>query len=245
MTCLTMFTLNRLAVVLWLGSATNALAQSTTKIPVIPLTNVVKTPRGGYFSDPYPVSLPQFNQVPPFQIFSGTTDAILACPGMIDVNCITLETLTLDPGPLAVQAAAAGASFGKSTNHNIYLAPDGQLQMAATYFITNQSVPHTGNWTVIVHAHMSDPLNPLSWVADSLLVGSFSQFARANYDGKYFLDGDALYLVYSRNLSEAPVHDGIVAQRMISFTHSLSTGPMTRAFLRERSHQSFQTSRNR
>ena len=99
--------------------------------------------------------------------------------------------------------------------------------MAATYFVKNPSVPHTGNWTVVVHAHPTNPLDPLSWVADTLLVGSFSQYAKANYDGKYFLDGDTLYLIYSRNLSENPVHDGIVAQRMISLTEPAATAPVT------------------
>ena len=162
-----------------------------------------------------------------FSCFSGTTKSILICPATIDANCIEPDTLSLQPGPLAGQAAAVGASLGTSINHNIYLDRNGQWQMAATYFVKNPNVPHTGNWTVIVHAHPTNPLSPLSWVADTLLVGSFGDYAKANYDGKYFRDGDTLYLVYSRNLLTNPVHDGIVAQRMTSPTTLAPAGPVT------------------
>ena len=215
------------AALLVAGAGFGATAQEAGSgvIVITPLTTVVEHPPSGYFQDPYPIPLLGVSGTP-VQLFSGTTKSILVCPPEIDANCVAPVSVSLDQGTLTAQAAAAGATLTTSDNYNIYLDGSGHWQMAATFYVKNPTLPSKGAWTVIVHAHPSNQQLPTAWIADTLLVGSFAQPARANYDGKYFVDGSSLYLIYSKNLSSKPVHDGIVAQRMVSPTRKAAVGPV-------------------
>lgn len=98
--------------------------------------------------------------------------------------------------------------------------------MATTLHLSNG----TDTWNVIAHASATNTGNPVptAWVADATLVGSLSQPAKANYDGKYFEDGGNLYLVYSDALELSPaLHDGVVAQLMQSATQLANVPPVT------------------
>ncbi len=201
-------------------------AEAQSQIAIVPLTTAAAQPPSGYFVDPYPVHLASFVGTNGLQFLSGTTKAILACPAVIDSNCQSIAPIAVTTGALEQQAAAAGSKLTTYDNLNIYQDETGALHMAVTYYVTNPKFPNVGNWTVIVHAHPVNPQLPVNWVADTLLVGSFSEPAKANYDGKYFVDGGTTYLVYSKNLSGAPAtHDGIVAQQMTSFTQPAASEP--------------------
>ena len=203
-------------------------AEGQNPIAITPLTTAAAQPPTGYFVDPYPVHLAGFVNTHGLQFFSGTTREILGCPAVIDANCQSISPITVTPGVLDGQAAAKGSKLTTYDNLNIYQDAAGALHMAVTYYVTNPNFPNIDNWTVIVHAHPVNPQLPTNWVADTLLVGSFSEPAKANYDGKYFVDGGTVYLVYSKNLSGAPAtHDGIVAQQMLSFTQPAASQPTT------------------
>ena len=209
-----------------IGAFTGIAVRAQSPIDIEPLTTPAAQPPSGYFVDPYPVHLASFVGTNGLQFFSGTTRGILACPAMIEANCQNVSPITVATGALAQQAEAEGSKLTTFDNSNIYQNETGTLHMAVTYYVTNPKFPNTGNWTVIVHAHPVNPQLPVNWVADTLLVGSFSEPAKANNDGKYFVDNGTTYLVYSKNLSGPPAtHDGIVAQRMTSFTQTDGSEP--------------------
>ena len=203
-------------------------AAGASQIVIRPITKVVPSPKSGFFSDPYPIRLAP--AVSPFapQFFSGTTKEILACPDhIVGADCIDLSSITVSPGALATQARASGSTITVSKTQNIFEDDTGAFHMAMTFQVSNPAFPGVPHWNVIVHAHPTNQSDPTSWVADTLLVGSFSQPAKADYDGKYFEDSGRLYLIYSKPLTEKPaaLHDGIVAQPMVSFTQPAAVAP--------------------
>lgn len=202
---------------------------STQAITVIPLTQAAAQPPIGYFQDPFLIRLHGAAEQLPIRLFSGTTKSLLVCPASLLATCAAAGKVTLKKGSLVQQASAAGATLGVADNFNIFVDDEGNWHMIATYYVTNPSAPPAdGPWTVVVHAHPVDPNNPLHWSADALLAGSLTTPAPANYDGKLFLDGSTLYLVYSKNLSNKPQprRDGLVAQRMISPSVPASDKPV-------------------
>ncbi len=60
-----------------------AQATPAPTIPIIPLTTVVEHPRRGCSGDPFPIPLLPLTTPPSFQLFSGTTKAILICPSLL------------------------------------------------------------------------------------------------------------------------------------------------------------------
>ena len=228
-----------LAVIAMVGTALAGAAQGLSAdasagvpLPALePMTTVDTAAHTGYFSDPYPIHVaPWLRDLTP-QAFSGTTKDILTCPGLAPAPACfrqTPFTVTVDEA-LVAQAARFGTQVTSTIeNSNIYQSNNGELSMAATLFVKNPDYPNVTHWNVIVHAHPTDPLLPLHWVADSVLVGSFQTPARANYDGKYFEDAGRLYLVYSKRLSgpNEPAHDGIVAQLLQSPAVTDATPPV-------------------
>jgi hypothetical protein len=205
-----------------IGSAVAPQATATTNATsgpgqfIEPMTQVTENPPAGYFSDPYPIHAS--TGVP--RTFSGTTRQLLSCPGQLTAGCFQASPMSVSIGnALARQLAANGASLTARINNNIFQDDSGAWQMAVTYYVSNPKYPDATAWTAIMHAHPQQATGtavPDAWVADSLLVGSFSAPTQANYDGKYFENNAELYLVYSKRLSNDPIHDGIVAQPMHS-----------------------------
>ncbi len=202
-------------------SYTPAYPASAPQIAIQPMTQVDPASATGYFSDPYPIHAPPLWTTAPIpQSFSGTTKDILSCPGSIQADCFTATPITVSAGPLLVQQAQLqGSTLISFENNNIFRDNAGDWQMATTVYVQNPAYPDAGPWNVIVHAHpaaASPYAVPTEWIAHTLLIGSFTQPARANYDGKYFADSGNLYLLYSKRLSNQPARDGIVAQLMRS-----------------------------
>jgi hypothetical protein len=209
------------ASVLLLSLSTALPAQSDSgQLAIQPMTDVNVPDHLGYFGDPYPIHLAPWLR--PFlpQYFSGTTFEVLQCERPIKPDCFSPAPLTITTDSSISDALnAAGNQIFDSINHNIYQTRDGSWHMAVTLWVEQQSDTSV-QWTVIAHARPTNPDSltpPTSWVADRILVGSLATKDFANYDGKYFEDDDALYLMYSRRLISDPVaHDGVVAQKMES-----------------------------
>ncbi|MFT4510451.1 hypothetical protein [Caballeronia sp. 15711] len=204
---------------------------SATAFNIEPMTNVDVANHLGYFGDPYPIHSSQPSATAP-QSYSGTTTQVLQCTPPITPGCFTSADLQFKyDSSLTSAVSAAGNAFGDTINHNIYQTLDGVWHMVITLYVhpLGAQNPH---WTVIAHASPADntPAStpPSSWIVDKLLVGSLATSDFANYDGKYFEDGNTLYLVYSKRLVSSPVeYDGIVAQAMTSATAPASSDPVT------------------
>ncbi len=195
------------------------------------MTQVDAASGAGYFSDPYPIYVAEpWTSASIPRAFSGTTKDLLLCWHGLQPECYAETPVTVDPGPLAEQARQQGAVSSTFQNNNIFRGHDGAWQMVSTLNLKSSGPKSSStHWTVIVHAHPSAVSYsvPTAWVADTVLVGSLGQPAKANYDGKFFEDGGTLYLLYSRRLSENPAHDGVVAQEMLSATQLASSPPIT------------------
>jgi hypothetical protein len=77
-------------------------------------------------------------------------------------------------------------------------------------------------WSVIVHASPAvSTVNtpPLAWTGDKVLIGTFTDKADANYDGKYYRTPEGrLFPIYEKNLHPKPMkRDGVVAWPMKDF----------------------------
>jgi hypothetical protein len=199
------------------GTALPALTSAPAQV-IKPMTNVTKNPKQEFFSDPYPIHLAASDAGSIPLTLSGTTQDLLGCPGSLAAGCFHATPISVAIGPdLGDQASAADATLRNEFNNNIFQDNSGKWQMAVSYYVSNPEFPDATAWTVILHAHPKKVVKgavPTDWVADSLLVGSFSTPTKADYDGKYYEDGNTLYLVYSARLTNSPNHDGIVAQLM-------------------------------
>ena len=196
------------------------------QIMIQPMTSVAPSTGASYFSDPYPIQTTAPSSASTVPTFAGTTKELLNCPGNLQPNCFMATPNTVAPGALAQQATAVGSSINGFENLNVYQDSSGAWQMATTAFVTNPADP--SRWNIIVHAHPSSVSSgiPTAWVADTILVGSLTQPAPADYDGKYFEDSGNLYLVYSARLSTQPSEDGIVAQSMQSAMQPAASAPV-------------------
>lgn len=197
-----------------------------------PLTQVNASANTGYFSDPLPIhrAMPDGSYIPSL---AGTKAQILSCSALAAGCYNTPSALTITASPSLTSQLPSGATLAGYENYNVYQDSAGNWQMAVTRAVNNPAAnPNNLEWHVILHASPAtdspaDPSGvPLSWVQDTLLIGSFTTQAAANYDGKYVEDNGKLYLIYSKNLQASPtMQDGIVAQLMISATQPSSDGP--------------------
>ncbi|MDR5759076.1 hypothetical protein [Caballeronia sp. LZ035] len=209
------------------GGSSDSTSPSVSKIVVQPMTNVMPSTHGGYFSDPYPIQQTKASASSTFPAFSGTTRQTLTCPGNLQPGCFAATANALDLSRVAPQAAAHGASITGFENLNIFQDSMGAWHMAVTVEINNPSAPQgKTDWHVIMHAHPTSTAAgiPTAWTADSVLAGSLSGWAAGNYDGKYVEDAGTLYLVYSMNLADT--YNGIAAQAMQSATTPASSAPV-------------------
>ncbi|WP_237476928.1 family 43 glycosylhydrolase [Lichenibacterium dinghuense] len=181
----------------------------------------------GYFSDPYPV---RFAAGDGRQVFTGTTKAVLACTYPLSPGCFTSTPLTVGVGSLGAQITAAMATVTNFQNVDAFQDDAGTWHAVLAIGVKNAA--HPDHWTVLVHAHAASApapgATPIAWAADAVLSGSFSDPAEGNYDGKYFLDGGQLYLLYVRNFAPKPaLRNGIVIQPMLTPTRSAAVEPTT------------------
>lgn len=198
-------------------------------IGIHPLTQV--SANTGYFEDPLPIHLAATtgSYVPSI---SGTTKQVLSCTSLA-VGCYTPSTLSVITGTGLSNQLPANTTLVGYQNNNIYQDNGGHWQMATTVTVNNPVVnPTSQPWNVILHASpvMGSPTDsngvPLNWTSDTLLIGSLTARAPANYDGKYIEDGGNLYLIYSENLQSVPTsQDGIVAQLMTSAIQLSNSAP--------------------
>ncbi len=208
-----------------------AQTHAITVLPIQPMTHVDATSGTGYFSDPYPIYVAEpwtSSSIP--RAFSGTTKDLLFCWHGLQAECYTETSITVDAGPLTAQAQQQGSIISTFQNNNIFRGHDGAWQMVTTLNLRTAGPKSAAtHWTVIVHAHPTAVSYsvPTAWMADTVLVGSLGQPAKANYDGKFFEDDGTLYLLYSRRLSDNPAHDGVVALAMTSATQPASSAPVT------------------
>ncbi len=185
----------------------------------------------GYFQDPYPVRLAP-SRAGRTVVFSGTTKAIMSCNAPVSAGCFSWTPARIDQGTLGPAIAAAGAMFTNFQNLDVFQADDGGWHAVLAIGVKRPGQPPGDYWTVLVHAHPttngSPDAVPLSWSADTVLSGSFSERADGNYDGKYVEDNGKLYLLYVRNLVPRPaLRNGIVIRPMLSPTRLASAEPVT------------------
>ncbi len=183
----------------------------------------------GYLADPQPVHLaPAAGR--DLQILSGTTKAILRCAYPISPGCFTWAPITVDAGSLHGAIAAAGASITNFQNVDLFQDDAGTWHAVVTIGV--HTPRHPRHWTVVAHAHPTQPAAPgsapLAWSADTLLAGSFSDPVEGNYDAKYLEDEGKLYLLYVVNTAPAPaLRNTIVIQAMQSPTQPAASAPVT------------------
>jgi hypothetical protein len=187
-----------------------------------PLTHVDAQATTGYFVDPLPIhlALPSGSYIPPI---AGTTHQVLSCTTLA-AECYSPSSLTIKTGTALAAQLPSNESLNGYQNNNIYQDNAGDWQMATTVSVKNLSLnPDSLPWNLILHASpvtgsaTSPEGVPLSWMSDAVLIGSLTEQAEANYDGKYIEDGGHLYLIYSKRLPNATTaQDGIVAQLMSS-----------------------------
>lgn len=183
----------------------------------------------GHFADPYPIDVTRGADGSPLTAFSSTFNELAICRGAITARCFSASQLVVTySAALRAELKENGDSPVAQANHNIFHMSDGRWEMALSLEIERGS----STWKLDLNAQpvgdaQTDGV-PTRWVAGSILVGSPTTPAQANYDAKY-LDADgSLHLVYSRNLSGPPVgRDGLVAQRMMSPTQPARSAPVT------------------
>lgn len=215
----------------------------------VDIEKMLAAPDGGspFFSDPYPVYRTQHGtSVADPHIVFGTPKAAMLCPGPLRSGCYRRIPITIQLSPtVTAQATADGTIIVGTQNHNPFQGANGAWDMALTVSVRPQPAPGQpttdrpkagppqpgrprSHWTVVLHAHPVGPADPVptTWVADSVLEGSLAHDERANYDGKYYENAGALYLLYSKRLSEKPGRAGIVAQPMSSPTQPSDSPPV-------------------
>ena len=211
------------------GTGTGTGTASTAPAGIQAATTVVVSPMSGYFPDPLPIHFATGIGGSNPLVFSGTNQQLLSCTGTIEPKCFSSSPITVDTTAAKAMAMTGGSTFQFVANNNIYQDTQGHWQMVSTVHLagTTQTDP---TWSVLMHASPANTTSPVptAWVLDKLLVGSFSTSAKANYDGKFFEDGGALYLLYSKALFTMPnLHDGVVAQAMTDAMTPATSAPVT------------------
>lgn len=208
-------------------SGSTGLCLSLQAQTIQPITTVDVANHIGYFSDPYLVPFAGSSST----YISGTTQKYMFCDGDLSPECAQETQNSVDFSAMQTQAEQAGAQICSIAGLHPFQDSTGLWMMAVTFHVNTEGSCGTGSatagWSVIAHATPADGSTPpANWTADTLLVGSFTTVADANYDGKYFEDNGQLYLLYSKNLSTSPKRDGIVAQAMTSPTTPALSDPV-------------------
>ncbi|KAI9695780.1 MAG: hypothetical protein M1820_008453 [Bogoriella megaspora] len=186
-------------------------------IPVYPISDFDKAT---YFSDPYHVRYQDTQGI----YISGTTHQYLECDASLQPGCASSSANDYrNDQNLNQTAKSSNATICSSAGiHPFQSVIDGKRSWDAVVTLhvqDNSACDGISGWSVIVHAHPENAsavdLPPTSWIGDKVLVGSFSEDVRANYDGKYFrTPAGQLYLVYQKQNSSKPKRDGVVAWPM-------------------------------
>ena len=217
-----------------LTGATTSIAQSTpgdvatSQLAIRSMTTIDQEGQG-YFEDPYSVRLePTLKSN--MEIISGTTFAVMSCVYPLREDCFSWTPDKIKIGALTRDVIAAKAVVTTFQNLNVFQADNGKWHAVVAADVQARGDMSGKHWTVLLHAHptTSAPpeVVPLSWTADTILSGSFSDDVQGNYDGKYFEDNGELYLLYVKNLIPEPaLRNGIVIRRMISPRQFVSEAP--------------------
>jgi hypothetical protein len=193
-------------------------AASSASLAIKPLT-VVDPDGYGYMADPMPVHLAPDSDSR-MQIISGTTQAIIHCSYPISAGCFKWDALKVKvDDDIKAEIDAAGDHITNFQNIDLFQDDDGTWHAAVTVGVASKK--HPGHWTLVTHAHATEPakfgLAPLAWSVDTVLSGSFSKPVQGNYDGKYYEDNGHLYLLYVRSYEPEPdLRNEIVIQPMTS-----------------------------
>lgn len=209
------------AILLAIGLSLSLQAQT-----IQPITAVNVKQGAGYFSDPYLVPFSGATST----YISGTTQDYLVCAGDLSLKCAQKTPISVDYSNLQTQANQVGAEICAIAGLRPFQGSSGLWDMVLVLHMEQLgNCGASGHWNVLVHASpdTQSTTPPVNWIADTVLVGSFSDSSvQANYDGRYFEDGGQLYLVYVKSLSTSPQRFGLVAQAMISPTTLDSTPPV-------------------
>lgn len=210
-----------MAIVLAIGLDLSLQAQT-----IQPITTVNVKQGTGYFSDPYLVPFSGATST----YISGTTQDYLVCAGDLSPKCAQKTPISVDYSNLQTQASQVGAEICAIAGLRPFQESSGLWDMVLVLHMEQLgNCDASSHWNVLVHASPATQSTtpPVSWTADAILVGSFSDSSvQANYDGRYFEDGGQLYLVYVKSLSTSPQRFGLVAQAMASPTTLDSTAPV-------------------
>ena len=197
-------------------------------LAIEPMTTIARD-GSGYLADPQPVRMAPSSgsQV---QILSGTTKAIIRCAYPIVPGCFTWSPVTVDADALRARIDAAGASITNFQNLNLFQDDAGTWHAAVTIGVNTPA--HKRHWTIIAHAHPTEPATlgaaPLAWSADTVLSGSLTDPVEGNSDAKYFEDEGRLYLLYVKNIVPPPaLRNAIVIQPMRSPRQPVAAGAVT------------------
>lgn len=181
--------------------------------------------RAGHFSDPYPLETSSTSDV----AFSGTFKEIITCQGGIKPGCFSPSPIwvTFDTA-LDAQVKAHNLDLNSTKAHHITRTSNGRWEMVLSAEVAPHGHSRNDHWNLILHAHPTQQADaaPTRWIVDSLLVGSLDHSEPANYDGKYFENGDKLYLLYNKSISTHPTRFGIAAQRLDTPSQPADTQPV-------------------
>ena len=203
---------------------------SGVSLAIEPMTTIGAN-GAGYLADPQPVRLAPSSDHR-VQILSGTTKAIIQCTFPIKPNGFSWTKVKVNvEETLRHQIETAGSTVTNIQNVNLFQDDQGGWHGAVAIDIESPKYP-ADHWTILAHAHPTGAAAPgsapLSWLADTLLSGSFSNRVDGNYDAKYFEDAGQLYLLYVQNVVPKPnLRNVIVIQRMLSPTAVAPEPPVT------------------
>lgn len=203
-----MFT--RIAIILCIASA----VYSAANITVQPLLSNGAGPSGDY-AESLPVATSNNSLC-----LSGTTKVYVHCREPLEADSCSLLPISVSTSTdIQDQLTKAGVIVCNTPTFRPFL---GNSSWDATITFHVQNVSKVSEctdaaWGITLHASPDNSNSPVptSWTIDAVLVGSFAQFAPANYDGHYFLDpNNQLYLIYNKEHTTPRNRDGIVAQPM-------------------------------
>lgn len=187
------------------------------KTPAASTINV-RSAANSTFPDPFPTRPWSIDNS---RYFFSTHAKILQCYGSILANsCTRIGPIQdfINPGILQQYIDEDQITINGYWAKNVYRDNSDNWHMVASPRIKKEGK----GWNIIVHLKpregeqwsAEDPIK--GWTVDKVLIGNPTDFALANYAGKYYKDSDGvLYLVYVRRISGTD-KNAIFAQRMRS-----------------------------
>ena len=198
-------------------------------LAIKPMTHIGPN-AAGYMADPQPIHRAPHGLDEQGELISGTTKALLHCPGPIQPGCFSSTPITVKIDALRndVAAAGPGAKITNLQNINIFQDDAGAWHAAVTVGIRTNA--HPQHWTVVTHAHPTAATEPgrapLTWAVDTILKGSLQDPLQGNYDAKYYEEDGKLYLLNVYNYVPQPaLRNEITLQPMLSPRQAAPVAP--------------------